>query len=219
MFAPARRGSSLLHVTNSPRGLTFTAQGPARDVWMGSADADGLPDGSHARDPYRVEACAGDSRAEIANPARTPLLLSQKARVRTCPTLTRSSLALPPKSERDGGHRRRDRLPQATRARCISGIAQRAARRRARPALGDTDSRRNDCVVAEAGVNREMPVRADPASSGEPGELLPEKPALGIERTFPPVSDVSGRVSLWLLAASDSVGGGCGGGASDQFGD
>ncbi len=32
--------------------------------------------------------------------SRTPLLLSQKARVRTCPTLTRSSLALPPRSKR-----------------------------------------------------------------------------------------------------------------------
>jgi hypothetical protein len=32
--------------------------------------------------------------------SRTPLLLSQKARVRTCPTLTRSSLALPPNLER-----------------------------------------------------------------------------------------------------------------------
>ena len=32
--------------------------------------------------------------------SRTPLLLSQKARVRTCPILTRSSLALPPRSKR-----------------------------------------------------------------------------------------------------------------------
>lgn len=91
---------------------------------------------------------------------------------------------------------------------------------RMRAASGDTDPRRNDSVVAEAGVNGEMPVRADSALSGEPGELLPEKPAaLRVERPFPPASDVSGRVGWWLLAASDAVGGGCGDSASDQLGD
>ena len=69
----------------------------------------------------RVETCAGDSRAEIASRARTPFPLSQKARVRTCPTLTRSSLALPPISRRALTRRRASAFlgPPSQSSRCL----------------------------------------------------------------------------------------------------
>jgi hypothetical protein len=84
-------------------GAAGARSAPARSLLPGTAHARG----AFAFAWIRASGSLLQSR-EVAAPVGLPA--------------PRSPLVLSPKSERDGGHRRRDRLPYATRARCI-GIA------------------------------------------------------------------------------------------------